>query len=568
MLSLDTLRRGGREPSVVVLVGLAISVAFNWPIVRHPKSTIAGDLGDPLLQTWELAWQRHFITDGGSFWTSNLFFPAKDTVAFSDSLLGYLPLALVGDGMYLAVMRYNIAFILAFALAFVGGYALARQLGANWQGAALAGVAFAWAPWRLSHDSHLNILSVGGIALALFALAKGHGYSFASGFDQRKVRPGYIFLGWAIAAWQVSLGFAVGVPFVYAMGIVGLVIAVFMVTRRKIIGMWLIVANGVGMALFLAATYLMSIPYRRAVDDYGLKREWQELVALSPPPQALLTAPDRTWLWRDTYFDGMAELPGPFPGEMLLFPGLVLLVFALAGLLVSAWPARIRVALALAAVIVAIFSLGASVFDGKFTVLLAWEYLPGWDALRTPGRLILWTILFLALLAAGAMTGLARALASWRKPAGGAASWIPVVLAVPALLALLEGVPDRPYATVPGSPPELQRVFAEADGPILVLPADELNNFRYMLWSTDSFPIIANGHTGHLPSSYVEIAQGTYSFPDTSSVEVLKRHGIRTVVAVKSSLTGKPYRSVLNPDVGTLPITRSESSEIVVYTIP
>ncbi len=30
------------------------------------KTTL--DLDDTLLQTWELAWQRHFLVHGGDFW--------------------------------------------------------------------------------------------------------------------------------------------------------------------------------------------------------------------------------------------------------------------------------------------------------------------------------------------------------------------------------------------------------------------------------------------------------------------------------------------------------------------
>ncbi|MEK8106396.1 hypothetical protein NKG94_16455 [Micromonospora sp. M12] len=39
------------------------------------------------------------------------------------------------------MLRYNILFVLAFALAFLGGYALLRQLGADKVAAAVAGAA-------------------------------------------------------------------------------------------------------------------------------------------------------------------------------------------------------------------------------------------------------------------------------------------------------------------------------------------------------------------------------------------------------------------------------------------
>ena len=63
----------------------------------------------------------------------------------------------------------------SFALAFLGAYALLRQLGARVAGSAVAAAAFAYAPWKLGQAGHLQVLSCGGIALALAMLARGHG---------------------------------------------------------------------------------------------------------------------------------------------------------------------------------------------------------------------------------------------------------------------------------------------------------------------------------------------------------------------------------------------------------
>ena len=46
----------------------------------------------------------------------------------------------------------------AHALLLIGGYALVRQLGAGRTGAAVAGIAFAYAPWRLMISRYRNML--------------------------------------------------------------------------------------------------------------------------------------------------------------------------------------------------------------------------------------------------------------------------------------------------------------------------------------------------------------------------------------------------------------------------
>lgn len=550
-------RRVGRllrsEGAVAFYFGLLISLVFNHRIVFSPKSLITGGLGDPLLQAWEMAWLHHVVTGGGDLWTANQFYPAVDNFAFTDSLLGYLPLSIFGDGQYAAVFRYNVAFVLAFALAFTGCYLLAKQLGSSWQAAALAGVVFAWAPWRLAHLHHLNVVSTGGIALALWALARGHGYSFRG---RTEPQPWWIFAGWLIAAWQVSLGFAIGLPFIYLMGVVGLVIAA-VVWRR---GSRVVIANAYGAAVFLVVTWFMVAPYLRVQDIYGFKRTWNEIEVFSPPVNGLWTTPYETWLWVETIFNDHSAIPEPGIGEKLLFPGLVVVLFAVVGLFVSAWRIRVRILLAAVVAGSAVLSLGVNFLDGALYRFL-WDTLPGWDAMRTPGRLVLWTILGLALLAAGAVTELGRLLVDRTQVA---LQLIAIYLLVPALAALLEGIPTFPHVANPGIPPDVQRVFAQTQDPVLMLPIDETSDFTYLLWSTEGFPKLANGNSGNFPPQYLEISEATKTFPDQRSIDVLKHHGIRKVVVVKTRPYGVDFAA---RPVDGLPVDRVETGDIVEFTI-
>ena len=559
-------RRFPREASLAVLAGFAVSLAFNWEIVRHPKTSVLSGIGDPLLQAWELAWNRHLFSAFGTFWTSNMFYPAKENFAFTDSLLGYLPLSfLFGNDQYAATLRYNVAYIIACALAFIGAYVLTRQLGGNWQAAALAAVVFAWAPWRLVHNAHLNILSTGGIALALFALARGHGYSFRSGLRLELAKPWWAAAGWLVAAWQVTIGFAVGLPFIYLMGLLGAVIIVITIVRRRQIGWRLPVANGVGIVVFLGVAALMSIPYLRVESIYHFTRSVKEIKDFSPPPQGLLTASPQSWLWQGSIFNDVNNLPDPAPWEKMVFPGIVVIVLALVGLFVSAWPLRVRIGLGIATAAVTILALGTTFFGGDFTYLLLWRYVPGWDALRTPGRLILWTTLLLALLAAGAVTRLTRLLAE-RGPAR-RRRLVALALLLPAIGALLEGVPDQTYAAIPGIPPDLRTLFTQSHEPMLILPETPLSDFYYMIWSTDGFPLIVNGNSGNFPPQYQEIVADTKNFPDQLSVAVLDQYDVHTVVVLKVAALSTPYAAALNRPLTGLPVTKTETNDMVVFTI-
>ncbi|GHH48753.1 hypothetical protein [Lentzea cavernae] len=543
------------EVTLAFYVGLAVSVVFNLPIVLRPSSMVTGDLGDPLLQTWQLAWLRRFVSEGGDLWTSNQFYPAVDSLAFSDSLLGYLPLSLLGDGPETAVLRYNVAFVLAFAIAFAGGYLLLRQLGSNWQGAALAGAVLAWSPWRLTHVHHLNLLSIGGIALAFCALARGHGFSLRG---RRDPAPLWIFAGWVVAAWQVTIGFALGITFVYVMALAGIAIAVFVWRQRP--GLRTIIANAWGIAVFLVVTLLMVAPYFRVLDRYGFGRTWREIELFSPPPSGLLTTTWDSWLWQATSLADSSSIPHDGILEKLLFPGLFVLVFGVVGLFLSAWGRTTRIVLAALVVVPAVLALGAGFLDGALYRVM-WDLVPGWDAMRAPGRLILWAILPLIVLAAGAVTELGRQLVIRTQLRS---RTIAVLLLVPALGALLEGVPRWSHVPTPAVPAGVQRVFTQTQEPLLMLPMDTYDEFTYLLWSTEGFPKMANGNSGNFPPQYREIAAATTNFPDQRSLQALKSHGIYKIVVVKSRPEGA---DIAARPVGGLPLERVETDDVVEYTI-
>ncbi|MEO6203897.1 MAG: hypothetical protein ABIO67_00715, partial [Mycobacteriales bacterium] len=40
------------ECALVSLAGLLLAGAMKWPLLRHLRSSVPEDLGDPLLQTW------------------------------------------------------------------------------------------------------------------------------------------------------------------------------------------------------------------------------------------------------------------------------------------------------------------------------------------------------------------------------------------------------------------------------------------------------------------------------------------------------------------------------------
>ena len=151
-------RLSRRELLGVALLGVVLALAMHWPLPLHMGRDIAQDLGDPLVQAWQVAWDGHALAHQPTrLFQANTFWPMPDSLAFSDALVGYAPAGLIGSGTHAAVARYDALFLFAYALCFAGAWLLARELGANRVGAAVAGLAFAYAPWRLEQEGHLHV---------------------------------------------------------------------------------------------------------------------------------------------------------------------------------------------------------------------------------------------------------------------------------------------------------------------------------------------------------------------------------------------------------------------------
>ncbi len=446
------------EWTVATIASVVVAVVLTWPTLKQPWTTIPGDIGDPPLQAWQVAWAGHaLVTDPLNLWHSNTFFPDLYTYAYTDIVLGYAPAGLFVNGVAAAIFRYNLLYVFAHALACLGAYALVRQLGGIRTAAAVAGVAWAFAPWRLAHSGHLNILSIGGVALCLAMLARGHGWSLRDGHRPDLHRPGWILAGWLVAAWQLTLGLAIGLPLAYFLAGTMIVVLVAVGWARWRTGTWLlgrrvVLANLLGGVVFGAVLIWLGTTFLRVVElnpEAHRDLSWTEM--FSPALRGYFVAPADSWLWGDHFAAARAQLS--WPPEMALLPGVTLIVLAVAGLSYSTFRVRHRVLLALGVLVSGALGLGSNlVGQGDPGYLTLSRLLPGWDALRTPGRLMVWTSLLLAVLAAGAVSEFGR-----NRPRLGWPRWVSaVVLLLPLVLVTVEGVNRTPHPTVPTAPPALR----------------------------------------------------------------------------------------------------------------
>ena len=610
------------ELVLVALAGLLLAVITSWPLVLHLPSRISPDLGDPVRTAWQIAWVGHaMLHDPLNVFDSNAFYPHPLSLAFSDSLLGYGPTAFFGAGTIATLVRYNLLFLWAWSLCFAGAYLLARELGLGRLAGAAAGVAFAYAPYRVTEAGHLHVISSGGLPLALFLLLRGYRHG------SRKL----VLAGWLVSAWQVSLGFTLGLQYCYLLAVLALLVLVYwwrgrltpsdsrdirnhasasghehgdvaivgaqtpietptrtrITTQRAadasaasgrsargpLIPRHLLAVTVIGVAVLGAVTVYQARPYLRVAEEYPTaKRTIKEVETYSAGPAALLGASSENRVWGSVTSAMRAKVNSK--NESVFFPGGLILVLALLGLTAGVYTRRLRLGLAIGIVTCSILALGLGLTGAGYPYRLLFDYAPGWDGVRVPGRIFTLATLFYALLAGAGVQLVVRRLGPWSRRHQLTA--VPALVGAALLLGILgEGAGHLGHPVVP----QPARAEIGLPGPLLDLPTDGALDRVWQYFSTDGFPKIANGESTFDIPAEDDLRGGMNGFPDRASVEKLRYYGIRTVVLHTVLPKGlppeqgwvfpeppDPAATAAKPIAG-LGITRRQVGSIVIYEI-
>ncbi|MFN2586620.1 MAG: hypothetical protein ABR613_00690 [Actinomycetota bacterium] len=541
-------REGVSAREVVAAAAAAVFLALvtTWPLPARLGSHVPEvGFGDPYIQAWQVAWGGHALATPADLFEANVFWPEQDSFAFSDALIGYAPAGILGSGSTAALVRYNLLFLCAYALPFFAAFLLARELGASPVAAAVAGAAFAYAPFRSDQATHLHVISSGAIPLALFALVRGYGRS----------RPGWVLAGWLVATWQVAIGFSLGLQLAYLLLVTGVCVLAPAATRGwRNYDRRLVVPTVAGVAVLLVYSTWQAIPYLRVAREHpAAARTEREVDLYSPPAAAFLAAPDGNRLWggaTDAARDALRR-----PTEQSLFPGAVTTVLAIAGAAAGSLRRRLRWALAAGTLVTALLALGTSPWFGDYLYGALYELAPGWQGVRTPGRLVTLTSLGLALLAAFGAEVAVRAVRADRR--GG---WVAAGLA---LAVVVEGAGRISVTPAPAVP----AAAVEAPAPQLHLPSDEQTDRVYTYFSTDGFPEMVNGLGAFTPRTLDEVRANTAGFPDAASIGYLASLGVSSVVFHPALAEKTPWADVATTPVEGLPVTREDHGAVIVFRL-
>ncbi len=167
------LTKNSRINVSVLLFFVVLSIIMLWPLPLQMADHLISPV-DPLLSTWIFAWDTHqLFTDPFHLFDANIFFPLKNTLAFSEhmivlSLIAF-PISLISGN---PILGYNFIQFLAYILCGFTVYLLVSHLTKSRIAGIIAGVIFTFSPYRFRQIGHIQNLTVFWIPLSLLYFHK------------------------------------------------------------------------------------------------------------------------------------------------------------------------------------------------------------------------------------------------------------------------------------------------------------------------------------------------------------------------------------------------------------
>lgn len=492
-----------------------ITCSMTAPLARHVRDAVH-DPGDPLLNLWTIDWVAHQLkSDPLHLFDGNIFFPERWTLAYSETLLA--PSAVAAPLLWTGASRiliYNLVFLAGFALSGVGAALLVRRLTGSAAAAIVAGVIFAFCPFRFDHYPQLQLQQAQWIPLAFWAYHRL--------IDRGRASDGAL-LGVFVACQLLSCmyyGIYLASYFVVVGSALLLACAAFDRTRLRAIALAIVVA----VALFAPA----GNAYLHARTVVG-ERETTEIATRSATWSHYLAAPktNRLFGWTAARFG--AE-------ERNLYPGVVAVALSITALWPPVSAVRLAYGLGLAWAITLTFGLNAPVYGALY------RYVPLFRALRIPALAVVLVGFSLAVLAGFGFERLSRRFARRRV------TWTLAAVVCAAILAESWPQPMHLWPAPNEPPPIYADLVADLRSsppvPIVEIPMIVGGDQTYMYYSTFHRQQLLNGYSGFFPESYLQLAGVIRGFPDARSLHALRARGARYALVHGEFLEPGDYAAI------------------------
>ncbi len=528
---------------LVFAASIAIMLRPTWSSLNHSVP----NLGDPVLIIWFFEWGRHALfSDPLHLFDANIFWPHTLTFAYSENMLAgavlTAPVRWLGGSWALAWNTYVIANL---ALCLGATYSLVRYLIGRTDTAIFAALAFTFGAFTMSHLAHAQLLCLGLFPLGILLLfrtisERRYWLAIATGATSALFvfTSMYFAAIWAVVAGVLVVGYLVLVRFRPGPGLTGPLISIGLV------------------AGFLVMP--VALPYLRLQQEQGQSRglvpEWglKAKDLITSAPGSISEGPLAKW-----------SSKSPTPWEHAVYPGLIVIAFALVGVpalavklrrrgfvqpidehrsyserepaLLTSTPTRegLVFLVAVAGLVSFVIAAGPTVLGLEFTPFrLLYELAPGFNGIRVAARLVVPGLLALVVMAGYGYSAATMSVTPRTR----------VVLAVVvSTLVLVELGVSVPRIKIPDDQSVLAVYHAldsKQPGAVAELPISppidgaqwsQLESSRMLYSSIDWNPRF-NGYSGYWPDGYPEDAAILNTFPSNEAWDLAHALEIRYVI--------------------------------------
>jgi hypothetical protein len=492
-------RQAPRRELAVVLLASAILVAvYTYPIAFKLGHVGRVDNGDGQLSIWNVAWvARTLVVDPLHVFDANIFYPNRGALAYSENNLGAGLLAVPAYWTTLnPYAAHNSVVLLAFVLAFAGAYYLVRHLTGVRRAAFVSAMWFAFCPFTFARTAHIQLLMTAGLPFAMLA------------FHRLADRPSAgrgAALGVAMAAQALACGYYG----IFVILMVGFGAAVIASTRRLWTSARYWTALAVAAIVSIAIVAPAFVPYL-ALQRSGFHRVIGETARYSANWSAYFASSSFAHAWLLSLLPRWTDV---------LFPGVLVTVFGVAGIVVARRQGRGEVSLLYGGLAGLAFWTSFGPAGRLHSALYAAIPLFAW--LRAPSRFGLIVVFALAVLGGVAVSGWLQRV---RRPA--------VAFAALLTLAGAELLVPLNMPEVPPVEPVYVTLASLPRGPVIELPFFYLDymfprHTYYMLQSTKHWMPLVNGYSDYIPPDFLANVMTLAPFPSRDSLKLLEPNRVR-----------------------------------------
>lgn len=518
----------------VFFIFFFLAVYITYPLIFHLGDYVTG-FGDELFIAWNHNWVIHALfTDPLNIFNANIYFPYKNTLAFSEpfftsSILSIIPVLLIRQ----PIAAVNFIFISSIMLTGFAVYLLCLNLTKNHLASLICAFLLIFSPAFLDKKTHLQVIALEHIPFSIL-------FTFLYLKKQRFV---YLIFSALFFLLQMYNSFMPGYFLVFFYAIFLGVLFFFQkkeaqkLINKKTLGLILIT-----LLLIIPVIY----PYLKISKELNGKRDIRDAIHFALQPEDFLVTNEHSRL---NSVLNLIENPGKYAVNAEIKPGFIGFVFSILVLislirLPYYWRKRNVYYLSFfsTGILGLILSLGPALHLGRQTIhfpfLIPLPYaifyyiLPGFQGFRNSARFEMLFILLLTI-------PIAILLADWFKKIKKKQVIVSLILVIGIVLEFSWPIKFFPILQTKNFPFEHHfLVTTPINSSYIEMPIYNWNMFPYSgeeiereYFSTLHFRKTVNGYSGFSPYPWQDMTYRlAQNFPDENSVQEIKKIGINYLI--------------------------------------